>query len=73
MTNITSGNKITPAVIVINGNYISNDYRSGFKVGATSFTLKVADYFIKRDLLSGFIPYGFQDASRRQGSESPGA
>ncbi|NDK98119.1 glycosyltransferase [Photorhabdus bodei] len=57
MTNITSSNKITPAVIVINGNYISNDYRSGFKVGATSFTLKVADYFIKRDLLSGFIFY----------------
>ncbi|WP_238399239.1 hypothetical protein [Photorhabdus bodei] len=21
----------------------------------------------------GYIPYGFQDASRRQGSESPGA
>ncbi|MDB6367537.1 MULTISPECIES: hypothetical protein [Photorhabdus] len=22
---------------------------------------------------NGYIPYGFQDASRRQGSESPGA
>ncbi|MCW7547504.1 glycosyltransferase [Photorhabdus sp. APURE] len=57
MINIISSKKIAPAVIVINGNYISNDYRSGFKVGATSFALKVADYFIKRNLLSGFILY----------------
>ncbi|MBI6548352.1 glycosyltransferase [Xenorhabdus sp. VLS] len=43
--------------IVINKKYISNNYTDGFKVGATSFTLKMADYFMKKQLFAGFILY----------------
>ncbi len=35
--------------------------------------LKVLPIFDHAKYASTFIPYGFQDASRRQGSESPGA
>ncbi len=43
--------------IVINEKYLSNHHIDGFKVGATSFTLKMTDYFIKHQIFAGFILY----------------
>ncbi|OTA18112.1 glycosyl transferase [Xenorhabdus vietnamensis] len=57
MKNLSSGNKKMIIAIVINEKYISNHYTDGFKVGATSFTLKMANYFIKQQVFAGFILY----------------
>ncbi|MDC9596369.1 glycosyltransferase [Xenorhabdus anantnagensis] len=57
MKNLSSGNKKMIIAIVINEKYISNHYTDGFKVGATSFTLKMVNYFIKQQVFAGFILY----------------
>lgn len=57
MKSLSSSNKKMIIAIVINEKYISNHSTDGFKVGATSFTLKIADYFIKQQVFAGFILY----------------
>ncbi|MBC8951953.1 glycosyltransferase [Xenorhabdus sp. PB62.4] len=57
MKSLSSSNKKMIIAIVINEKYISNHSTDGFKVGATSFTLKMADYFIKQQVFAGFILY----------------
>ncbi|AOM40863.1 glycosyltransferase [Xenorhabdus hominickii] len=57
MNNISPGKEKMTIAIVINEKYISNHYTVGFKVGATSFTLKMADYFIRQQIFAGFILY----------------
>ncbi|WP_237385962.1 glycosyltransferase [Xenorhabdus sp. Sc-CR9] len=52
-----SDNEKMTIAIVINEKYISNHYADGFKVGATSFTIKIADFFIDKQLFAGFILY----------------
>ncbi|CAM3709541.1 glycosyltransferase [Xenorhabdus thuongxuanensis] len=57
MNDLLSSNKKMIIAIVINEKYILNHYTDGFKVGATSFTLKMVDYFIKQHIFAGFILY----------------
>ncbi|MDC9593671.1 glycosyltransferase [Xenorhabdus sp. IM139775] len=57
MKNLSSDNKKMIIAIVINEKYISDHDTNGFKVGATSFALKMAEYFIQQQVFAGFILY----------------
>jgi len=51
------GKIMLPAIIVMNMNYLPKDSIQGFKVGATSLSLKIAQYFNEIELLLGFLLY----------------